>query len=247
MDSPAQDSNPTPLQTALERVSNLIDEESAAAHSRFAQPTDKSPFDLQARVLQYLIELFDIHAHHHKFLILSYQAARGWYEPYLKKLTDNIITHAEKMTSGWVNAPTGAGLDGDDLKRDLRVGLIGRCSHWKAEGLKRAREIEAEERATAESGEPSTPLSISAEAPPANRPVDIDRIKAERHLLLAEYKEATNNPSSRQIYEARNSGIHKPDFYSWLNGKLSAESAMSINFERFLRLKKPPLPKLPKG
>ena len=71
--------------------------------------------------------------------------------------------------------------------------------------------------------------------------------KERRARLLAEYKSATGNPSNKRIYEAKNSGIHKPDFYAWLKGDLSLESAMTINFERFLRLKKPPFPRKPKG
>jgi hypothetical protein len=71
--------------------------------------------------------------------------------------------------------------------------------------------------------------------------------KERRARLLAEYKSTTSNPSNKRIYEAKNSGIHKPDFYAWLKGDLSLESAMTINFERFLRLKKPPFPRKQKA
>jgi hypothetical protein len=67
-----------------------------------------------------------------------------------------------------------------------------------------------------------------------------------RSKLLAEYKAATCNPSNRQIYEARNSGIHKPQFYQWLKGKLPSDSATAMNFERFLREKKAPISRRPK-
>jgi len=70
----------------------------------------------------------------------------------------------------------------------------------------------------------------------------------ERRLnLLNEYKAANKNLPSQRIYEARNSGIHKPEFYEWLNGKLPAASETTLNFERFLREKKPPIPRKPKG
>jgi hypothetical protein len=68
-----------------------------------------------------------------------------------------------------------------------------------------------------------------------------------RSKLLTEYKAATKNPSNKRIYGARNSGIHKPEFYEWVNGALPPDSATTINFERFLREKKPPIPKKPKG
>lgn len=64
-----------------------------------------------------------------------------------------------------------------------------------------------------------------------------------RESLLTEYKAATGNPSNKRIYEARNSGIHKPEFYAWLRGKLPDQSATRANFERFLKDKKPPIPR----
>jgi hypothetical protein len=63
-----------------------------------------------------------------------------------------------------------------------------------------------------------------------------------RKKLLEEYKAATS-ASNKKIYEARNSGVHKPQFYEWINGELSAESATAQNFERFLVAKKPPIPR----
>ncbi len=67
-----------------------------------------------------------------------------------------------------------------------------------------------------------------------------------RRDLLAEYKRATADPSNKRIYEAKNSGIHKPQFYQWLRGKLSPTSETTINFERFLVEKKPPVPRTPR-
>jgi len=66
-----------------------------------------------------------------------------------------------------------------------------------------------------------------------------------RQNLLSRYKQATGNPSNNRIYKAKNSGIHKPEFYAWLSGDLPATSQTSINFERFLAEKKPPIPRNP--
>jgi hypothetical protein len=77
-------------------------------------------------------------------------------------------------------------------------------------------------------------------------PEHLDAEKARRQNLLAEYRAATGNPSKRSLYEAKNSGIYKPEFYDWVNGKLPANSATAINFERFLRNKKQPIPRKPK-
>ena len=66
---------------------------------------------------------------------------------------------------------------------------------------------------------------------------------AKRKALLAEYKQITGNPSNRRIYTAKNSYIHKPQFHQWLKGTLPSTSQTCINFERFLKEKKLPIPK----
>lgn len=68
-------------------------------------------------------------------------------------------------------------------------------------------------------------------------------LMAKRISMLQEYKQATGTRSNRQIYTARNSGIHKPQFHEWLRGLLEETSQTCINFERFLREKKPPIPR----
>jgi hypothetical protein len=67
-----------------------------------------------------------------------------------------------------------------------------------------------------------------------------------RQELLNEYKVANKSLPHKRIYEAKNSGLHKPEFYEWLNGTLPATSETTLNFERFLRDKKPPIPRKPK-
>jgi hypothetical protein len=71
----------------------------------------------------------------------------------------------------------------------------------------------------------------------AQSPSEVER----RRKLLGEYKTATGNPSNKKIYEADNSSIYKPQFYQWLDGRLPASSATTINFERFLQEKKRPI------
>jgi hypothetical protein len=68
-------------------------------------------------------------------------------------------------------------------------------------------------------------------------PSEVER----RRQLLDEYKAATGNPSNKQIYEAENSSIYKPQFYEWRDGRLPASSATTFNFERFLHEKKRPI------
>jgi hypothetical protein len=71
---------------------------------------------------------------------------------------------------------------------------------------------------------------------------DTDEINR-RNRLLIDYKAATGDPPDYRIYNAKNSGIHKPQFYQWKNGKLPRKSETALNFERFLCDKKPPIPR----
>ena len=83
----------------------------------------------------------------------------------------------------------------------------------------------------------------STGTPGAGKPEDD---VARREQLLADYKAATDNPPNAQIYSARNSGIHKPQFYEWLRGELPPSSQTAINFERFLRERQRPIPRNPR-
>ena len=78
---------------------------------------------------------------------------------------------------------------------------------------------------------------------PSESKHEIKRLKSQRAALLSDYKAATRNPSNKRIYESKNACIHKPEFYKWLRGDLPSDSATTINFERFLREKKEPIPK----
>jgi hypothetical protein len=78
-------------------------------------------------------------------------------------------------------------------------------------------------------------------------PTDIDSLIATRSQRLAEYKAATGHPSNKSIYTASNSSIHKPQFHEWQRGDLSPNSQTCINFERFLREKRRPIPKASKA
>jgi hypothetical protein len=86
------------------------------------------------------------------------------------------------------------------------------------------------------------PISESKEPAIAPAPSEIEH----RETLLAEYKAATGGPSDYQIFNAQNAGLHKPEFYRWLKGTLSAHSKTAQNFERFLREKKLPIPRKPR-
>jgi hypothetical protein len=94
---------------------------------------------------------------------------------------------------------------------------------------------------------PVLPLSTSEKTTVENNLSATDSEVARRSALLAEYKAATRNISNKRIYEARNSKIHKPEFYRWLSGNLPANATPTLNFERFLREKKLPIPRQSKS
>jgi hypothetical protein len=81
----------------------------------------------------------------------------------------------------------------------------------------------------------------SSPASPSLLPTDLSLVE-QRKALLDAYK-AKTGASNHKIYMGRNSGIHKPEFYAWVKGTLPNTSATAINFERFLRDQKPPIPR----
>jgi hypothetical protein len=178
-------------------------------------------------------ESFDIHAHYHRFMIYKYEDVASWYEPHLRLVAEKALEDAEtrlKVFYDPISSQVWPLPDTDEFLAALRRHLIGRTSHWKAEALKYV-------------PRPSRQLSTDRE------PVELDapNEKLRREKLFADYKTATGNPANRQIYNARNSGIHKPQFYAWLSGSLPADSGTAKNFERFLREKKAPIPRKPKA
>jgi hypothetical protein len=107
--------------------------------------------------------------------------------------------------------------------------------------------IPAERKIESTSGpEASSPGDQLSQIDPQHR-LDANDDVARRQQLLADYRAATGQPSNQSIYSAKNSGIHKPQFYQWLRGDLPASSQTTMNFERFLAEKKPPIRKKPKN
>ncbi len=126
----------------------------------------------------------------------------------------------------------------DDLMRSDR--WIGYMEQLDAITQHRARRKSRKEKSIALAPSQQTTEGVSAIA--LNGYVDTKQKERDRRAkLLLDYKAATTNPSNKRIYQARNSPIHKPQFYKWLKGSLPSTSATTINFERFLRERKPPV------
>jgi hypothetical protein len=225
-------------------VDKRIEEDWAAAYAEFVQELQRSD-DRPGTVLRFLSESFEIGARYHLFLIVGYAEIELWYEPYLQELKGSIMQNAEKAVASWPTATA------QSLRENLTVHLLGRLHYWKAEAMKRARTREKSAQAeSAKIPENRVEFPPEIESDQSVQEADTEAGGMSRieqcKKLLADYKQATGNPSNKQIYEALNSGIHKPDFYTWRKGELSPKSVMSISFERFLRARKPPLPKHPK-
>lgn len=156
---------------------------------------------------------------------------------------DQLLAMYLERWKPWFSKVEGlVGMEAADVEAAARLRLEGRCHAWKAETFRIALEVEStrENPAVAPSRDDRSTGTAEIATGKAESP---NEDEAERRArLLAEYKAATGNPSNKRIYEARGS-IHKPDFYAWLHGDLSSDSAMAINFERFLRLRKPPVPR----
>ncbi len=75
--------------------------------------------------------------------------------------------------------------------------------------------------------------------------IKTDETEVERRAaLLSAYRSATG-AKDYHIYTARNSGIHKPEFYQWRDGRLPAKSKVTKRFESFLKAKRRPIPRKP--
>jgi hypothetical protein len=121
-----------------------------------------------------------------------------------------------------------AGSSHKDVQR-----LLDKYREWRAAGYKRLVSANVNEPIVTGAQQPMEPIPTQSTSDDGKR----------RSKLLEEYKAAAGNPSNRQIYNARNSGIHKPEFYEWIAGRLPSTSETTKNFERFLREKKAPIPR----
>jgi hypothetical protein len=137
------------------------------------------------------------------------------YDHYLAILNANRLRLAKAACGA--SAGTPIVLNGSDIDNKLAE----RLKYWRKE---------AYSRLVPDDPTPEPPASRSSSSTVQRRAV-----------LLDEYKQATGNPADHKIYTADNVPIHKPEFYEWKNGTLSDDSATTINFERFMSEKKPPL------
>lgn len=170
-----------------------------------------------------------------------------------------------KRASWGMLTETISGPHTENLKQRLQAYLEGRIAYWEGKAVEKRsclpqaplnlapyRRDTGLCRTPEEASVPDDSQaveSVACQDTPKSEvgiPDEVHNEEARRRSALAEYKAATGNPSNKRIYEARNSGIHKPQFYEWQRGELPADSATTRNFERFLAEKKPPIARRPR-
>lgn len=205
-------------------VARKIETDVAVAWAKFTKKslfhTDNSAYQ-EKIASDHAAEYVDANARWYLTLVHRYEQIDEWYMA--------TLTEVVNAASGKLPGPITEGV------------MNARLSHWRAEALAKVTNADAEKLPVLS----DESINESAEENPNSTAIlaTESELAAERQKRLTEYKSATKIPSNRKIYTAKNSGIHKPQFYEWLRGKLPAGSHTTINFERFLREKKPPIPK----
>ncbi len=222
------------------------------------EPADEpQPANLKLQLKQFSAQLFDFEAVHYLKIAPDVSTLKAWLEIVADQIQSDAI---ERTKRRFVNIRCTI----QERKDLVKEALASRIGHWCIQylHLEAGPKVDhgavlpdpidpvggkhiwnpAEQKSTAreERARPAQDIS-SAEQVESG----IDEI-SHRAILLAEYKQATGNPSNKAIYTAKNSGIHKPEFFNWVNGKLHNASQTCINFERFLREKKQPVPRKPR-
>jgi hypothetical protein len=164
------------------------------------------------------------------------QCSARWAQKLAERVEARIIRRIGELeasqSSGMVLMNLGYhGVTQPEMRETIRVCLKGLIEEKLLPEPQKQEAASTKTLRPAESKEPAI----------APAPSEIER----RKTLLAEYKAATGDPSDYQLFNAQNSGLHKPEFYRWLKGTLSAHSRTAQNFERFLREKKLPIPRKP--
>ena len=201
-------------------------------------------------------------------LIVGNEETAQWYELWIDEhanwLLEDTLSQARRKDPKAAPAdfPFFSPEDLENIENHLKLELVRMVAHYK--GVAASRVVEVIERRNAMDIGAATEVEVAASADDAvneTEPATLDDGRepvaelqietqlgevARRERLLADYKQGAGNPSNKRIYEARNSSIHKPQFYEWLRGDLPATSETTINFERFLREKKSPIPRTPR-
>ena len=141
----------------------------------------------------------------------------------------------EAIRNGWIRW-----FSGKRERDSLHTELFGR--YWVDSDKLRLFQRAMENRVVAWQAEYL--LRFGESVPTAELPRTLAEIKRIRAELFADYKRRTGVRTKAAIYTAKNSGVHKAEFYEWLNGMLLDTSATARNLETFLRSDALPVPRV---
>lgn len=199
----------------------------------------KLPEHLRVIIIQYAESLFGTEATEYP----ESPKIEFWLSRLAERVVEKIMNTLDVIDQAsydFSSAKYYNGLSWHGLTREeMRDIAWQRLEDDKASVLHRLQPDSAQEVSSQDS-EPGQTITSSEESQP-----EAGGLVDHRKKLLEEYKSVTGQPSSKQIYEAYNSGIHKPEFYQWKQGKLSVESRVTKRFEAFLKAKKRPIPRNP--
>ncbi len=173
-----------------------------------------------------------------------------WLTKLAERITGRVLRTVESLNTSLFDVLLGTKTDGLGYHGltlpEMRQAVEAELETEKARTLARYQPVVEQPSQTAEQGS-STAICepFHASDPDEERTVEARRMVERRAKLLADYKAATGNPSSKKIYEAENSGINKPEFYEWKNGRLPDRSRTTKQFEAFLTAKRRLIPKKP--
>ena len=238
----------------IEKSLYEIDKESWAALTKLrvspslgAGPSPpRLPENLRLTIRSYARHLFDTEANEYSPYSQSTEMSR-----WLAALADRVASRVLKAIQSIDNSfefrmfgVKGYGLSWHGLTPEaIEAAIKEELEETKARWLTRYQPVPQLEIEKTESGQNDESGDLDA-SQPEPRPPEVGLIEY-RAKLLADYKSATGDPSNMRLYRAANSGIHKPDFYSWIKGTLPERSKVSKRFETFLKAKRLPIPRKP--
>jgi hypothetical protein len=119
-------------------VVRRIKEDLASARAQWAEAVTKNPTGLVRLAGEHLVVCFDVQASWSLLGVWSDGRISNFYEPYLKEALKETLKDGRRMSAKW--SPRTA--NRARFISTLRLKLNARILHWKAEALKRVREIE---------------------------------------------------------------------------------------------------------
>lgn len=174
-----------------------------------------------------------------------------WLTKLAGRVTERVMCTVESLDASFLDAILGTKTDGLTYHgltlTEMRQAVESALEEVKNLTLVRYQSVVEQASGAVETEAPAAISEPSHDSEPdedeAVEAGSIEQIVEHRRKLLDDYKTATGIRADQKIYEAQNSGIYKPQFYQWKDGRLSSISKITKRFEQFLRAKRLPIPR----